>query len=230
MAVLTNSGLELNETAAPSTPATGKVVLYAKTDGIFYQKDDTGTETSLAGTIPVKATYTELNTGTDDAKFATALAIASSSISTSSKTETFTNKLVQLTAAPGADHTVSGTIIQLVAAQTQAIGDVCYIASTGKAYLAKADAIANANAVVMVADASIATDATGNYLVLGIARDDTWTWTVGGLVYLSTTGTTGNTLTQTAPSGANNVIQVLGVATHADRMLFKPSLVQVEHV
>jgi len=230
MAILNNTTLTLNEAAAPSTPATGQVIIYAKTDGSIYQKDDVGTETNLGAAVPVKATYTELNTGTDDAKFATALAIASSSISTSSKTETFTNKLVQLTAAPSANSTVSGTIIQLAATQTQAIGDVCYIASTGKASLAKADAIANANAVVMCADASIATDATGNYLVLGIARYDTWNWTVGGLIYLSTTGTTGNTLTQTAPSGANNVIQVLGVATHADRMLFKPSLVQVEHV
>jgi hypothetical protein len=136
---------------------------------------------------------------------------------------------VALTAAPGADHTTSGTTIQLVAAQAQAIGDVCCINASGQATLAKADAIANASAVVMVADATIGSGATGNYLVMGVARDDTWNWTVGGTVYLSTTGTTGNTLTQTAPSAANNVIQVIGVAIHADRMLFNPSLVQVEH-
>ena len=51
----------------------------------------------------------------------------------------------------------------------------------------------------------------------------------GGLIYLTTTGTTGNTLTQTAPSGTNNSIQILGVALAADTFIFLPSLVQVEH-
>lgn len=40
--------LEFTEAAAPSTPASGKVRIYAKSDGNFYQKDDAGTETSLA--------------------------------------------------------------------------------------------------------------------------------------------------------------------------------------
>lgn len=131
---------------------------------------------------------------------------------------------------PSVDHTANGVKTTIVAAQAQAIGDACYIASTGKAYLAKADAIANATAIAMVCDATIAQDATGNYLLFGTIRDDTWNWTVGGKIYLSITGTTGNTLTQTPPSGANNVIQILGVATAADEMIFSPQLVQVEHV
>lgn len=40
--------LLLNEGAAPSTPSTGKVSLYAKVDGLLYSKDDTGAETPLA--------------------------------------------------------------------------------------------------------------------------------------------------------------------------------------
>lgn len=134
-----------------------------------------------------------------------------------------------LTAAPSSDVTTSGLTITLAANENQAFGDVCYIASTGKAFIAKADAIANANALVMCADATISAAATGNYLLVGIARQDAWNWTVGGLVYLSTTGTTTNTLTQTAPASANNVIQIVGVATHADRMYFNAQLVQVEH-
>jgi hypothetical protein len=38
-----------DEVAAPSTPASGKVVLYAKTDGLLYSKDDAGTETLVSG-------------------------------------------------------------------------------------------------------------------------------------------------------------------------------------
>lgn len=41
--------MDVAEVAAPSTPASGKVRLYAKSDGNLYQKDDAGTETVLAG-------------------------------------------------------------------------------------------------------------------------------------------------------------------------------------
>lgn len=39
--------LTVPEIAAPSTPASGKVAIYAKTDSKLYIKDDTGTETDL---------------------------------------------------------------------------------------------------------------------------------------------------------------------------------------
>jgi hypothetical protein len=42
------STLLLNEGSAPSTPATGKLAVYAKTDGKPYAKNDAGTEFSLA--------------------------------------------------------------------------------------------------------------------------------------------------------------------------------------
>lgn len=37
------------EAAAPSTPASGEVIIYAKADGNLYQKDDAGIETQLSG-------------------------------------------------------------------------------------------------------------------------------------------------------------------------------------
>lgn len=37
------------EASAPSTPASGNVVLYAKSDGLLYSKDDAGTETLVSG-------------------------------------------------------------------------------------------------------------------------------------------------------------------------------------
>lgn len=134
-----------------------------------------------------------------------------------------------VTAAPASDHLASGLKIPLTAGATLAFGDVCYIKSDGKAWLVDADAIATASGVVMCADASISADAAGTFLLLGIARDDTWSWTVGGLIFITVTGTTGNTLSQTAPTGEDDVIQIVGVATHADRMLFMPQLVQIEH-
>ena len=40
--------LELTERATPGTPASGKMYLYAKTDGKLYYKNDTGTEKEVA--------------------------------------------------------------------------------------------------------------------------------------------------------------------------------------
>lgn len=136
--------------------------------------------------------------------------------------------VLTITAAPGSDHASTGVYISLSANEAQAFGDVCYINVDGQAQLVDADAAATANAVVMCADATIALDATGTYLMYGVARDDTWAWTVGGKIYITTTGTTANTLSQTAPTGAADIVQCVGVATHADRMMFMPNLVQVE--
>jgi hypothetical protein len=62
-------------------------------------------------------------------------------------------------------------------------------------------------------------DQTCSMLVAGRVRDDDWNWTVGGLVFASTTA---GALTQTAPSGTTDVVQIVGVAYHADKMLFAP--------
>lgn len=134
---------------------------------------------------------------------------------------------VTLTAAAGSNLTATGIKITLTANEGQAFGDVCYIGSDGDATLADADAYATSSALFMCLD-TVTTGNPASYLALGIARNDTWAWTVGGLVYLSTTGTTGNTLTQTAPSGTGDIVQILGVATHADRMYFRPELIQIE--
>jgi hypothetical protein len=41
--------LEYGEAAAPSTPASGIVRIYAKSDGLMYSKDDAGAETLMSG-------------------------------------------------------------------------------------------------------------------------------------------------------------------------------------
>lgn len=129
------------------------------------------------------------------------------------------------TPAPGSDTTASGVKVTLTAGENLVFGEVCYVKSDGKIWKADADAIATSSALLMALD-SISADADGEFLITGFARNDAWSWTVGGLIFLSTTA---GALTQTAPSGTDDVIQILGVATHADRMIFTPQLVQVEH-
>jgi len=133
------------------------------------------------------------------------------------------------TAAPPTD-TVTGLTITLTAAANVALGDACYINSSGKADLVNATAAGTSSAIVLAA-ATIAANATGVFLLHGIGHLHTLNpgWTIGGLIYASVTGTSGNTLTQSAPSGTGNVIQILGVAIAADTIYLNPQLVQVEH-
>ena len=131
-----------------------------------------------------------------------------------------------ITAAPGSNLTATGTKITLTANEGQAFGDVCFINVDGEAQLGDADATSTASCVVMCLE-TVTANNPAEYLMIGVARNDTWAWTVGGLVYLSTTGTTGNTLTQTAPSGTDDVVQIIGVALSADVIYLNPQLVQV---
>lgn len=139
----------------------------------------------------------------------------------------------ELTAIPATDKTASGITTQLTANEAQAFGDVVKINSSGKAQIAKADVIANATALAMCVSESVEADATGNYLLIGFVRNDAWDWTVGGDIFLTIAGTSGNTLSQTSPFAADpivedTVVQLLGVANSADTIYFNPQLVQVE--
>ena len=168
------------------------------------------------GAVPVKASAADALAGTDDEKFITPLSAKGL-------------PSIYPDSTPDADHTTHGIKATFTANENQAFGDVCFINADGEMQIGDADAIATSKITGMCADATISADASGNYLLFGPARDDTWAWTPGGFVYLTVTGTTGNTLSQTAPTGADDCIVIVGVASHADRMIFNPQLVIVEH-
>jgi len=132
-----------------------------------------------------------------------------------------------LDAVPNSDHTANGIIgDEMNAGSAFVYGQVAYMESDGELTLADADQIATAPAIAMAIEGG----SNGNpndWLFQGFARDDSWAWTVGGTIYLSTTA---GGMTQTAPSGTGDVVQVLGIATHADRMWFNPSLDTLEVV
>lgn len=161
--------------------------------------------------------------------------IALAANTNSAPTDTNTN-WVRATPAPvwdvalAVDHTVSGATTRLVAGAALTFGQVCYMGSDGKMEKGDADTIATAGVFAMVADASISENATGNFLLHGFARDDTWAWaTLGSLLVLDTATPGGMVLIASAPSGANNAIQVVGTVVTADIVYFSPQLVIVEH-
>ncbi len=133
-------------------------------------------------------------------------------------------------AIPSFDHSTSGRIVSLTAAAASTIGDVIFINSSGNAQFCKADTISNCRyALAICADYSIAANASGNWLTNGSIKDDTWSWSVGGLIYVSTSGYSGATLTQSVPAGPNNVIMPVGVALSSSVMYFFGNINSVEH-
>lgn len=136
---------------------------------------------------------------------------------------------LDVTAIPETNYSSSGMKILLKAHDEQNFGDTCFINSLGETQIGNAAVIATASTIVMCVDRHINANESGNYILNGIVRNDDWLWNVGGLIFLTITGTTGNTLSQIAPSATDNSVQIIGVATHTNRMYFNPSLVQVEH-
>ena len=88
----------LPEGAAPSTPSTGYVSVYAKADGLLYSKDDAGVETPLGGSAS-SSSSTQWTTITADPS----PAMAGSSYQCNTTSAAFT---VTLPAAPAANDLV----------------------------------------------------------------------------------------------------------------------------
>jgi hypothetical protein len=131
---------------------------------------------------------------------------------------------IEMETAPSADTTAYGVKFQDTAGESLAFGNLVYRKSDSKLWKTDADASTTMPGIAM-AIASINADASGFFIQQGFVRDDSWNWTVGGLIYASTTA---GAITQTAPTGSGDQVQVIGVAWTADIMLFNPSMVLVE--
>jgi len=125
------------------------------------------------------------------------------------------------------DHTAKGIVISKTAGENLVFGDVVYFKSDGKAWKSDANSAGTFPAVGL-AIATISAEAAGNILLKGIARDDTWDWTIGGVLYLSISV---GALTQTQPTATDDAIQVLGVAhPDADTIYWNPSMDYLQHI
>lgn len=120
-----------------------------------------------------------------------------------------------------ADKTVQGIIVSKTAGENLVFGDLVYFKSDGKVWKANASVAGTYPALAMAGEDVLA-DANGSFLLSGVARNDAWTWVVGGKLYLSTTA---GTMSQTAPTTTDHAVQVLGVA-HANgvSIYFNPSI------
>lgn len=137
-------------------------------------------------------------------------------------------KNIQLKPAPAVNDTPSG-IIQVMTVDTNAegIGAPLAMAADGHLDTADADSVNNMPCIALALEAG-----TGSKKVLlyGTMRHNDWNWTLGAgaanLIYVSTVM---GTLTQTKPTGVDDVVQPVGWALSADVIFFCPSMMWITH-
>jgi len=115
-----------------------------------------------------------------------------------------------------------GTWIEMVAGEAITAFYAVHCGSDGKVYMADAEASIYGMPVIgLAAGGAVAQNATGKFLLNGVVYNSGWNWTPGRPVYLFST--IDGCLGQTPPSAAGQCVQVLGIATSADSMIWNPS-------
>ena len=129
---------------------------------------------------------------------------------------------LRLDAIPDTDETANGpTTDSINAGVTVAKFQLCYLATDGEWALADADAESTSVGMLAIAlEAGTDTNPMKVALSGSFVRDDTWNWTTGDELYVSTTV---GSITATAPSATGDVVRVVGYAVSADVVYFLPS-------
>ena len=130
--------------------------------------------------------------------------------------------LLTFDGTPNTDHTSSGaTTNTFNAGESVTVMDLVYMHSDGEWHLTDADAAATASGMLAI---SLETKTDGQAMKVALpcsfVRDDTWNWTVGAILYVSTSPAA---ITATAPSATDDVVRVVGWAVSADVIWFQPS-------
>lgn len=114
------------------------------------------------------------------------------------------------------NNTSSGIWFPATINQTAIFGSALYYDATGYS-LANASSSSTMPCVALAIEAG-----SGNKKIFkqGFIRNNSWSWTPGGLLYMSTTN---GTLTQTKPTGVGNQQQVVGYAYTSNIIHFNPN-------
>lgn len=153
------------------------------------------------------------------------LAVEGVQVATISNAVALSNKTIAYSTEPATDDTAYGeTMGGILAGDTLAQWDLVYLDSTsGRWEKADADAIGTAGNVLLGLAMAAGTDG-GSLTVLlkGIVRNDGWTWSgAGKVLYASTTAAA---MSETAVSGEDDVVRVLGHTLSDDCVFFNPSV------
>ena len=225
----TNSG---DNTVCTSGDATTAVTLKTARDinGVSFDGSANITVTADANTLSNTILKSTVVTSSLTTVGTIASGVWSSSITGATLTDALTlseNASLRLDPAGSADGKYTGITFIGNAGETVAFGDVVYLlAADSEWYLADATDVTKSGTKAIAICVSSGTN--GNPVTLmthGIIRADAGfpALTIGAPVYISLTGTTTNTVTVTAPSATDEVVQIVGYALTANEMLFNPS-------
>ena len=129
-------------------------------------------------------------------------------------------KLYLNSAATMGDQSFTGFAATMTYGETITVGQALYLKTDGKMWKADANA-ATSMPVAMIALEAGNADEAKNVLLFGYMRNDAWAWTVGGIIYASLTA--GGIVQDVSSFTTGDQVQVLGIATHADRIFFNPN-------
>lgn len=135
---------------------------------------------------------------------------------------------IRLDTTPATDDVAVGmTTNSYNAGETIAQWDLLYMDSTGKWMIADASAVATSGGMLaMACEAGTADTPILVALPTAFIRNDGWAWTPGATLYADITA---GTVSETAPSGTDEVIRVIGFAMSADMIHFNPSSSHITH-
>ena len=185
---------------------------------------------NVSGTLPVANGGTGATThtangvliGEGTSAITTVAPSTSGNVLTSDGTDWTSASADALDGTPGTDHTANGPQTNTFnSGYSSTAMDLVYMGSSGKWLEADADATGTSiNMLAVALEAKTDTQAMNVALPGSFVRDDTWNWTIGVPLYVSTTL---GAITATTPSGSGDVVRTVGFAVTADIIYFNPS-------
>lgn len=111
-----------------------------------------------------------------------------------------------------------GFVVYDVAGEALADGDVCEYRSDGKWYKADASALSTCDGRLAINIFAKSGDGEGLFLLWGLYRNTSWSWSIDDKLYI---GTTAGAIVTTAPSHPN-IVKQIGIAFATDIIGFFP--------
>ncbi|MHA1305556.1 MAG: hypothetical protein ACTSPI_17790, partial [Candidatus Heimdallarchaeaceae archaeon] len=132
---------------------------------------------------------------------------------------------------PDADHFVGAgaKTIEGTAGESLSPGNLVYLKlSDGKWWKADADTEATSTGMLAIAVDTISADSTGTFLIEGVWRDDSLSFSTTGSSQPVFISTTAGAFTTTAPSGSGDIVRIIGWTLSATSLYFRPDAAWVE--
>ena len=184
---------------------------------VQVQLSTNGTYSSLTAGMTLEAALVILDSA---ATTVINVGVSAGTLTTNLNVSTNTVRLDSTLTVDGEASGVSATMT--VDANAVGFGATLYLAPDGHLEVADADVVGTMPCMALALQSG-----TGSKEVLlsGFVTDTSWAWTVGGMLYASTTE---GEMTQTQPTGIGDQVQVLGIAVNANSIYFNPNYVLVE--